>query len=122
MLATPKDQVSAQQIIDDMKTLIARAHEKGVRIWGATLLPQAGVKRPFIYSEAAAAKRVAVNTWIRPAGAFDAVIDFEQVTRDPSQPDRLLPAFDSGDHLHPNDAGYKAMAAAIDLRSFTGDQ
>jgi lysophospholipase L1-like esterase len=119
MLATPKDQVSAQQIIDGMKTLIARAHQKGIKIWGATLLPKAGVKKPFIHSEAGALRRQTVNTWIRTAGAFDAVIDFEQVMRDPAHPDRLLPAFDSGDHLHPNDVGYKAMAAAIDLRLFT---
>ena len=56
--------------------------------------------------------------WIRTSGAFDAVIDFERVMRDPERPDRLLPAFDSGDHLHPNDAGYRAMAAAVDLRRF----
>jgi lysophospholipase L1-like esterase len=99
-----------------MKTLIARAHQKGVKIWGATLTPKAGSK--FYYAEGET-KRQAINAWIRTAGAFDAFVDFDQVTRDPDHPDRLLPAFDSGDHLHPNDAGYKAMAAAIDLRLFT---
>jgi len=63
-----------------------------------------------------------VNAWIRTSGEFDAVIDFDQVVRDPAHPTKLLPAFDSGDHLHPNDAGYKAMADSIDLRLFRGDE
>jgi lysophospholipase L1-like esterase len=121
MLGTPGDQVSAQQIIDGMKQLIARAHEKGIRIWGGTLLPLKGV-RGFNYSEAGETKRQAINAWIRSAGAFDAVVDFEQALRDPSNPARLNPVFDSGDHLHPNDAGYKAMAALIDLRLFSGEK
>jgi lysophospholipase L1-like esterase len=116
VLATPKDEVSAQQIIDGMKTLIARARQKGVKIWGATLTPKAGSK--FYYAEGET-KRQAINAWIRTAGAFDALVDFDQVTRDPDHPGRLLPAFDSGDHVHPNDAGYKAMGAAIDLRLLT---
>jgi lysophospholipase L1-like esterase len=115
--ANPEDSVSAQQIIDGMQALIARAHAKGIRIWGATLTPFAGVEWPF-FTEAAEAKRQQVNTWIRTSRAFDAVIDFDQTTRDPNHPDRYLPAYDSGDHLHPNDAGYKAMAASIDLRLF----
>jgi lysophospholipase L1-like esterase len=61
---------------------------------------------------------VAVNTWIRSSGVFDGVIDFDAVTRDPSDPTRMLPAYDSGDHLHPGDAGYKAMGDAIDLAIF----
>jgi lysophospholipase L1-like esterase len=64
------------------------------------------------------AKRQAVNAFIRTSGAYDAVIDFDRVTRDPARPTRLLPAFDSGDHLHPSDVGYQAMADAIDLRLF----
>ena len=63
-------------------------------------------------------KREAVNDWIRTSGAYDAVIDFEAAVRDPSHPTRMLPAYDSGDHLHPNDAGYQAMANAIDLSLF----
>jgi lysophospholipase L1-like esterase len=118
MLATPSDDVSTQQIIDGMKTLIGRAHKRGIKIYGVTLTPYGGVEWPF-HSIAGEAKRQVVNTWIRHAGAFDAVIDFDQVVRDPAHTDRLLAAFDSGDHLHPNDAGYKAMAAAIDLRLFT---
>jgi lysophospholipase L1-like esterase len=119
-LTTPQDDVSAAQIIDGMKALIARAHAKGVRVWGATLAPFGGAEWPF-HSAAGEAKRQAVNAWIRSAGAFDAVVDFEGTLRDPAHPDRLLPAFDSGDHLHPNDAGYAAMAAVIDLRLFTLD-
>jgi lysophospholipase L1-like esterase len=113
---TPKDDVSAQQIIDGMKILIARAHEKGIKIWGATLTPKAGSR--FFYA-AGEVKRKAVNAWIRTSGAFDVVVDFDQVLRDPARPDHLLLAFDSGDHIHPNDTGYKAMAAVIDLRLFT---
>ena len=59
-----------------------------------------------------------MNAWIRSSGAFDAVVDFDRLMGDPVHPDRLAPAYDSGDHLHPNDAGFKAMAAAIDLRVF----
>ena len=112
MLADPAQQVSAEQLIDGMRSLIRRAHDKGVRIWGATLLPLGGVKRPFIHSAAGEAKRQTVNAWIRGSGEFDAVLDVDRLMRDPAQPDRLLPRFDSGDHLHPNDAGYRAMAAA----------
>jgi len=115
---SPADNVSAQQIIDGMKTLIERAHAKGIRIIGATLLPYAGAEDPLRYSAAGEAKRQAVNAWIRGTNEFDAVVDFEAVTRDPAQWDRLLPAFDSGDHIHPNDAGYQAMAASISLRLF----
>jgi lysophospholipase L1-like esterase len=64
------------------------------------------------------AKRQTVNEWIRTSGEYDAVIDFDEVTRDPSVPTRLLPLYDSGDHLHPNDAGYEAMGDAVDLKLF----
>ena len=112
MLASPAQQVSARQIIAGMQTLIRLAHEQGVRICGGTLLPYGGVGKPFVNSEAAEAKRQEVNAWIRGSGEFDAVVDFDKVLRDPEQPSRLLAAFDSGDHLHPNDRGYRAMAEA----------
>ncbi|WLT32251.1 SGNH/GDSL hydrolase family protein [Geothrix sp. PMB-07] len=118
MLPLSKDQVSAQQIIEGMKRLIARAHAKGLRIMGATLLPKAGVRKPFVHTEAGAAKRRVLNDWIRSSGAFDAIVDFEQVMGDPARPDHLLPAYDSGDHLHPNEAGYQAMAALVYRRLF----
>jgi len=115
--ATPRDDVSAQQIIGGMKTLIARAHAKGIKIYGATLTPFGGVGWPYRTPEGEV-KRQAVNAWIRSSGAFDAVIDFDKITRDPAHPERFLPAYDSGDHLHPNDAGYKAMADSIDMGLF----
>lgn len=70
------------------------------------------------FSPAGEVKRQAVNAWIRTSGEYDAVIDFDLVTRDPSFPTKLLPLYDSGDHLHPNDAGYQAMGNAIDLKLF----
>jgi lysophospholipase L1-like esterase len=118
MLTTPEDQVSAAQIIDGMKLVIARARARGIRIYGGTMLPREGVRKPFVNTDAGREKRRAINAWIRTAGAFDGIIDFEHALRDPALPDRLRPAFDSGDHLHPNDEGYAAMAAAVDLRLF----
>lgn len=115
--SSPKEIVSAQQIIDGMKALIARAHAKGIKVYGATLTPFGGMQWPY-HSAAGERKREAVNAWIRGSGAFDAVIDFDKAVRDPAHPDRFFPAYDSGDHLHPNDAGYKAMADSIDLRLF----
>lgn len=112
MLASPAERVSARQIIAGMQTLIRLAHEQGVRICGGTLLPYGGVGKPFVHSESAEAKRQEVNAWIRGSGEFDAVVDFDKVLRDPERPSRLLAAFDSGDHLHPNDRGYRAMAEA----------
>lgn len=81
-----------------------------------SLLPNAGVRKPFVQTPEAQAKRKEVNTWIRSSGAFDAVVDFSKLMGDPARPEHLAPAYDSGDHLHPNDAGFQAMAAAIDLR------
>ena len=104
-----------------MKTVIARAHAKGIRIVGGTITPNGGYDWPF-HTAAGEKKRQAVNVWIRSSGAFDAVVNFENVVRDPQHKDRLLPAFDSGDHMHPNDAGYKAMAGAIDLGEFAREQ
>jgi lysophospholipase L1-like esterase len=113
----PTEAVSADDIIGGYLQLIARAHNRGIRIYGATLTPFDNVGAPY-FSAANEAERQAVNAWIRTSGEFDAVIDFDKVVRDPSNPSRLLPAFDSGDHLHPNDAGYKAMADSIDLSLF----
>jgi lysophospholipase L1-like esterase len=90
-----------------------------MKAFGATLTPFEGARvAPGFYTTAGDAKRDAVNRWIRTSNAYDAVIDFDRVLRDPGHPARLLPAFDSGDHLHPNDAGYQAMADAIDLSLF----
>ena len=114
---TPADNVSAEQIIEGMKALIARAHAKGVKIYGATLTPFGGAGWPY-HSSRNEKKRDAVNAWIRSGGAFDGVADFDKAIRDPAHPDRMLPVYDSGDHLHPNGAGFGAMAKAIDLDWF----
>lgn len=112
-----KDKISAQQIIDGMKTLIARAHARHIKIYGATLTPYGGNGWPY-HSVTGEQQREAVNAWIRSSGAFDGVVDFDKAVRDPAHPLQMLAAYDSGDHLHPNSAGYKAMANAIDLKLF----
>jgi lysophospholipase L1-like esterase len=110
------EKVTAQDIIGAHRQLIARAHAQGLRIYGGTITPFRGDTFGF-YSPENEAARQAVNHWIRTGGEYDAVIDFDRAIRDPAQPDRLLPAYDSGDHLHPNDAGMAAMAAAVKVRS-----
>ena len=110
--------VSYAEIIAMLTQLAERAHEKGLRIFTGTLTPFEGTIFAGYFTPAKEVKRQAVNHWIRMSGVFDAVIDFDVATRDPSHPTRLLPAYDSGDHLHPNDVGYKAMADAIDLSLF----
>jgi lysophospholipase L1-like esterase len=115
----PDEEVSADDVIYGLKQLIARAHAHGIRVIGATIPPFGPIpQRPGFYSDAAMAKREAINGWIRTGKAFDGVIDFDAVLRDPKAANRLLPAYDSGDHLSPNDAGYKAMADAIPLKLF----
>lgn len=114
--ASARDSLSASDIIFGYQQLIARAHERGIAIFGATMTPMGNMNRP--NTAGVNAKRKAVNDWIRTSGAFDGVIDFDAVTRDPSQSDQFLPAYDSGDHLHPSDAGYKAMGESIDLTLF----
>lgn len=106
---------TAEDIIAAYKQLIDQAHSKGLKIYGATLTPFYGAAN---YTEVGETKRQAVNQWIRTSKAFDAAIDFDAATRDPKDPKSFLAAYDSCDHLHPNDAGYKAMADAIDLRLF----
>jgi lysophospholipase L1-like esterase len=110
--------VSAADLIAGYRQIVERAHEKDIAVFGATLLPFENTTIPGFYSVDKEAKRQAVNLWIRGSGAFDAVIDFDRATRDPAHPARLLPQYDSGDHLHPNDAGMAAMANAIPLDLF----
>ncbi len=98
--------------------IINAAHASGLKIIGATLTPFRGCSYYTKQGPLFEAARQKVNAWIRQPGHFDGVVDFDKVTRDPSQPDRFLPAYDSGDHLHPNPAGYKAMADAINLKWF----
>ncbi|MEO5740532.1 MAG: SGNH/GDSL hydrolase family protein, partial [Vicinamibacterales bacterium] len=106
---------SGEDLIAAHKQLIVRAHAKGVKIFGATLTPFWGAG---YYTDVGEAKRQALNDWIRTGQAYDGVIDFDKATRDPGDPKKLQAAYDSCDHLHPSDAGYKAMAEAIDLTLF----
>ena len=107
--------VTADALIAAHKQMIDRAHEHGLKIYGATLTPYEGAE---YFTQDGEEKRKALNQWIRTSGAYDAVIDFERVVRDPSAPMKINPTFDSGDHLHPNDAGYKAMGESIGLALF----
>jgi lysophospholipase L1-like esterase len=109
--------VSADDIIAGHLQIIARAHARGLKVYGATLTP---FEDAFYYSEVGNEKRLAVNEWIRTSGAYDAVIDFDAVTRDPANPKRFLPGF-SRDNLHPNDGGYQTMGEAVDLTLFDLD-
>jgi len=126
-LAPNDHPVSVPDLIAGYKQLIAEAHLHGIRILGATLTPfnNAFEGKPFegYYTFSKEAKREAVNQFIRsPDSGFDGVVDFDAVVRDPADPTRIKAAFDSGDHLHPNDAGYAAMADAVDLGMLTGQQ
>jgi lysophospholipase L1-like esterase len=114
----PEQDVSADQIIAGMKQIIARVHAHGAKIYGATLTPYEGTVFHGYYQPEGEAKREAVNAWIRSGGAFDAVIDFDAAVRDPAHPTRIRPDYDVDDHLHPNDAGYRAMGDAVDLKLF----
>jgi lysophospholipase L1-like esterase len=120
-LGRPTEEVSADEIIIGLQQFIERAHEKRLMIFGGTLTPFEGTAFPGYYTPAGELKRQAVNAWMRTKADFDAVIDFDQAVRDPNHPARLLPAYDCGDHLHPNDLGYKAMADSINLKLFRGD-
>ena len=106
---------SAAELISAQEQLIERAHAHGLRIYGATLTPFEGAA---YFTPEGEAKRQAINNWIKTSKAYDGVIDFDSGTRDPASPGKLLPLYDSGDHLHPNDAGYEAMGKSIDLNLF----
>ena len=106
------------QIIGAYEQIILRAHAHGITVIGGTLVPLMG--SDYYHPPAATeADREEINAWIRQPGHFDAVVDFDRVIRDPKNPKRMLPVYDSGDHLHPSPAGYRAMAAAIPLGLFT---
>ncbi len=117
-LAPPDSAPTVEQITNAYLQLIARAHAHGVRVIASTLMPCEGVVIPGYHTDAKEVTRQAVNQWIRTSHAFDAVIDFDAVMRDPDHPSQLLPRLASEDHLHPNDAGYQKMADAIDLSLF----
>lgn len=108
--------VSAEQLIAAYAQFVDRAHLHGIKVMGATITPTEGL---WLYSAHTEALRQAVNAWIRAGGKFDAVVDFDAAVRDPARPARLNPRYDPGDHVHPNDAGNAAMAAAINIGAFT---
>jgi lysophospholipase L1-like esterase len=110
------DSVTAADLILALDQMILRAHAHGIAVIGCTLTPYHGAG---YYTQNGETIRKAVNDWIRSSGAFDGVVDFEAAVRDPEHPDTYLPADDPGDHLHPNDAGYKVMGDAIDLKLFS---
>jgi lysophospholipase L1-like esterase len=114
-LSAPEDDVTAAQLEAGLRQIAETAHEHGIRAIGATLTPYGGAG---YYSEKGEQVREQVNEWIRTSGVFDGVADFDKATRDPQNPNRFAAQCDSGDHLHPSDEGYRAMAASIDLRLF----
>jgi lysophospholipase L1-like esterase len=113
---TPDAGLTAADLISALNQMVVRAHSHGIAVIGCTLTPYHGAG---YYTENGEAIRKAVNDWIRTGGVLDGFVDFEAAVRDPSHPDTFLPTVDPGDHLHPNDAGYKAMGDAIDLKLFT---
>ncbi|MCI1143343.1 SGNH/GDSL hydrolase family protein [Sphingomonas sp. WKB10] len=113
--ATHRTMVTA--ITGAYRQLAARAHAHGIRLIGGTITPLVG-NANYHAGPDTEADRQAINRFIRTSGTFDAVVDFDAAVRDPAHPDRLLPAYDTGDHLHPNEAGYRAMAQAIPLSLF----
>jgi len=109
---------TAEDLIAGHKQLIDRAHARGLKIYAGTLTPFEGTTIAGYWTGEGDVTRQAVNQWIRTSKAYDAVIDFESVIRDPAKPTWFLSRLDSGDHLHPGDAGYKAMADTVPLELF----
>ena len=108
---------SVDDVIAGLRQLVGRAHEYGLSILGCTISPMGGnTSLPGFDTPQHEAAREALNQWIRTSGVFDGVVDADKVLRDPAQPKRLLLAYDSGDHLHPNTDGGRAVADSIDLR------
>ncbi len=117
--AKPEEEVTAEQMIAGLKQMVLRAHARGVKIFGGTLMPFEN--ETFLvgaWTPKREAERQKVNDWIRGSGAFDAVIDFDKGVRDPDHPTRMLPIYDCGDHLHPSDLGYNRMGDIVDLSLF----
>ncbi len=111
------ERATAEDIIAGYRMLIGRARSHGLRILGCTLTQFGGT---FVFTEESERMRQDVNRWIRDSGAFDAVVDLDAATRDPAEPTKLRAEFDSGDGIHPNDAGNQAIAEAFDLELFRG--
>ena len=114
----PAQSVTPDQVITGLSQLIQRAHARGIKVIGTTITPNKGSTYPGFFTPANEVERQAVNQWVRTSGAYDGVIDFDAALRDPGDPERLLPVYASSDNTHPSDAGYQAMANAIDLSLF----
>ena len=112
----PAEAVTAEDLIAGHKQIIEMAHAHGIQVIGCTLTPYEGAS---YYRDGGETIREALNQWIRTGGAYDAVVDFDAATRDSGDPKKIRADFDPGDHLHPNNAGYEAMANAVDLAIFT---
>ncbi len=110
-----KEGVTPGELIAGMRQIVDSAHEHGIKFYGATITPFEGAD---YFSDEGEATCQAVNQWIRSGGVFDGVFDFDAAVRDPAHPTRFRDGFDSGNFLHPNDTGYKAMADAIDITIF----
>ena len=111
----PGDEVTADQLEEGLRQMADAAHQHGIKVFAATLTPYKGAS---YWSEKGEQMREAVNRFIRTSSDFDGVIDFDKATQDAESPQTYNPQYDSGDHLHPNDAGYQAMANAVDLALF----
>lgn len=111
----PDYNVTAEDLEQGLSQMVARAHEHGIKVIGATLTPYKGAG---YFTEKGEQVREAVNQWILTSGVFDGTVDFDKATRDPANPLTFAPQYDSGDHLHPKDPGYAAMADSIDLSLF----
>jgi lysophospholipase L1-like esterase len=111
----PEDNITAADLEFGLQQLADAAHEHGIKAYAATITPYGGAGYS---SDKGEQIREAVNNWMRTSGVFDGVVDFDKITQDPANPTHFNPAYDCGDHLHPNDAGYKAMADGIDLKLF----
>jgi lysophospholipase L1-like esterase len=109
----------ASQLIDAYDQILVRAHAQGIRVYGATITPFGG-NTGYDTPEREAARQT-VNAWIRSPGHFDALLDFDKVARDPAAPTQLLPAYDTGDHLHLNPAGYRALGSSVPPSLFRTD-
>jgi len=111
----PVDDVTAEELEWAFRQIVDAAHEHGIKVIGATLTPYGGA---VAWSERGERVRETLNNWIRASGVFDGVADFDKITQDPANPTHFAAKYDSGDHLHPNDAGHQAMGSGIDLSLF----
>ena len=114
-MAFDSESPTVEQLIAGHTQLVERAHARGLKVYGGTLVPFGGA---FYFRDIGETKRQAFNEWMRNSGVYDAVIDFDAAMRDSSQPSRFIEAYQSGDWLHPSDEGYRVMAEAIDLTLF----